>query len=57
MRDAALDLEPFDEAYARTDWSRFDRLPLFHAANRVNACNTDLLLQGEPAAGRPADPH
>ena len=55
MREAALNLEPFDEAYARTDWPRFDRLPLFHAANRVNACNTDLLLQGEPAG--PADPH
>ncbi len=58
MRDAALNLEPFDEAYARTDWSRFDRLPLFHAANRMNAYNTYLLLQGEPAApADPADPH
>lgn len=45
MREAAVNLEPFDAAYARTDWSRFEGLPLFRAANRMNAYNTYLLLQ------------
>jgi glyoxylase-like metal-dependent hydrolase (beta-lactamase superfamily II) len=45
MGDAARDLEPFDEAYAKTDWSRFERLPLFKAANRMNAYNTYLLME------------
>lgn len=50
MREAALNLEPFDAAYARTDWSRFEGLPLFRAANRMNAYNTYLLLQGQAGA-------
>ena len=45
MGDAARDLEPFDEAYAKTDWSRFERLPLFKAVNRMNAYNTYLLME------------
>lgn len=45
MAEAARNLEPFDEAYARTDWSRFESLPLFRAANRINAYNTYLLLE------------
>jgi glyoxylase-like metal-dependent hydrolase (beta-lactamase superfamily II) len=45
MGEAARNLEPFDEAYARTDWSRFEALPLFRAANRINACNTYLLME------------
>lgn len=45
MGDAARELEPFEEAYARTDWSRFERLPLFKAANRMNAYNTYLLME------------
>ena len=55
MREAALNLEPFDAAYARTDWSRFEGLPLFRAANRMNAYNTYLLLQGR-ADETPAKP-
>ncbi|ODU07854.1 MAG: MBL fold metallo-hydrolase [Rubrivivax sp. SCN 71-131] len=47
MGQAARDLEPFDEAYARTDWSRFAALPLFAAANRMNAYNTYLLMEHE----------
>ncbi|HZY15999.1 MAG TPA: MBL fold metallo-hydrolase [Ramlibacter sp.] len=47
MRAAARDMEPFDEAYARTDWSRFEHLPLFDAANRMNAYNTYLLMEQE----------
>ncbi|MBL8345358.1 MAG: MBL fold metallo-hydrolase [Rubrivivax sp.] len=45
MGEAARNLEPFDEAYARADWSRFEHLPLFRAANRVNAYNTYLLME------------
>ncbi len=50
MGAAAKAMEPFDEAYARTDWSRFEKLPLFKVANRMNAYNTYLLMeqQGEP---------
>ncbi len=45
MGAAARDMDPFDEAYARTDWSRFEHLPLFKAANRMNAYNTYLLME------------
>ncbi|RYF14877.1 MAG: MBL fold metallo-hydrolase [Comamonadaceae bacterium] len=45
MGAAARDMEPFDDAYARTDWSRFEHLPLFRAANRMNAYNTYLLME------------
>lgn len=47
MGDAARDMEPFEEAYKRTDWSRFEKLPLFGAANRINAYNTYLLMERE----------
>ena len=46
MGQAAQELEPFEEAYARTDWSRFESLPLFRAANRINAYNTYLVMEG-----------
>ncbi|HUG20969.1 MAG TPA: MBL fold metallo-hydrolase [Albitalea sp.] len=45
MGEAARNLDPFDEAYAKTDWSRFERVPLFRAANRMNAYNTYLLME------------
>ena len=45
MGEAARELEPFDEAYAKADWSRFERLPLFRAVNRINAYNTYLLME------------
>ena len=48
MGRAARSLEPFDAAYAATDWSRFAHLPLFQQANRMNAYNTFLLLEHEP---------
>ena len=47
MGEAARNMDPFDEAYARTDWSRFRELPLFDAANRMNAYNTYLLMEHE----------
>ena len=48
MGEAARNLEPFEEAYANADWSRFDQLPLFGAANRMNAYNTYLLMERNP---------
>lgn len=50
MSESAKNLEPFEEAYAKADWSRFESLPLFRVANRMNAYNTYLLMeqQGEP---------
>jgi len=45
MGEAAANLAPFEEAYARTDWSAFEALPLFRAANRINAYNTYLLME------------
>ncbi len=45
MGQAARNLEPFEDAYRATDWSRFDGLPLFQVANRMNAYNTYLLME------------
>jgi glyoxylase-like metal-dependent hydrolase (beta-lactamase superfamily II) len=45
MGEAARNMDPFEEAYARTDWSRFEKLPLFGVANRINAYNTYLLME------------
>ena len=47
MGDAARNMEPFESAYAATDWSAFEHLPLFRVANRMNAYNTYLLLEHE----------
>ena len=45
MGESARNLEPFEEAYAKANWSRFEGMPLFRAANRMNAYNTYLLLE------------
>lgn len=50
MRKVAENLDPFDEAYRATDWSRYAGLPLFEEANRPNAYNTFLRMERE--AGR-----
>jgi len=47
MQRSAEAMEPFEEAYNKTDWSRFEDLPLFKVANRMNAYNTYLLLEQE----------
>lgn len=47
MGQAARNMEPFDEAYQDTDWTRFESLPLFRVANRMNAYNTYLLMERE----------
>ena len=41
------DFVPFDEVYAKTDWSRFSGLPAFAEANRVNAYGTYLQMEQE----------
>ena len=46
MGAAAADFEDFEVAYAKTDWSRFAHLPAFEAANRRNAYNTYIRMQG-----------
>ena len=47
MSEAALNLDPFEEAYLRTDWSEYEGMPLFRAANRMNAYNVYLSIQAE----------
>ena len=54
MGRAVADLETFDDAYAKTDWSRFRSLPAFDQANRINAFGTYLLMEQEALkAGKP----
>jgi glyoxylase-like metal-dependent hydrolase (beta-lactamase superfamily II) len=47
MGKAARELVPFDEAYAAVDWSRFEKVPAFAAANRINAYGAYLGLEQE----------
>lgn len=53
MGKAVQDFVPFEEAYASTDWSAFEHMPMFGPANRMNAYNTYLLME-EEALGREA---
>ena len=47
MGQAARDFIPFDEAYEKTDWSKYRNMPAFNEANRVNAYNQYLRLEHE----------
>ena len=47
MAKSAMDMDPFDEAYQQTDWSEYEGMPLFRAANRMNAYNVYLSIQAE----------
>jgi glyoxylase-like metal-dependent hydrolase (beta-lactamase superfamily II) len=47
MGKAVEEFTPFEDAYAKTDWSRFAKVPAFDAANRVNAYGTYLLMERE----------
>ncbi len=47
MGEAVAEFIPFDEAYAATDWSRFEHLPAFEAANRRNAYQVYLSMEAE----------
>jgi len=53
MGRAVAELESFDEAYAKADWSRFAKLPAFAEANRQNAYGTYLRMEQEALAGDP----
>ena len=50
MCKAVQDFVPFEEAYAKADWTRFEKVPAFAAANRVNAYGTYLLMERESLA-------
>lgn len=52
MGRAVADLDTFEEAYAKTDWSRYAMLPAFEAANRINAYGTYLRMEQEALAER-----
>ena len=47
MGVAVDNMVPFSEAYAATDWSQFEDLPAFAAANRRNAYQVYLSLEAE----------
>jgi len=47
MSKAAINLDPFEDAYKQTDWSEYEGMPLFRAANRMNAYNVYLSIQSE----------
>lgn len=47
MTTAATNLDPFEEVYQQTDWSEYEGMPLFRAANRMNAYNVYLSIQAE----------
>ena len=47
MGKAVEDFVPFEEAYAKADWSAFAKIPAFDAANRINAYGTYLLMEKE----------
>ena len=47
MGKAVEEFVPFEEAYKKTDWSRFEKVPAFEAANRINAYGTYLLMEKE----------
>lgn len=47
MGHAVEEMTPFEEAYAATDWSRFEKEPAFDNANRINAFGTYLLMERE----------
>jgi len=47
MGKAVEDFTPFDEAYAKTDWRRFEKVPAFDAANRINAYGQYLVMERE----------
>ena len=47
MSKAAINMDPFDDAYKQADWSEYEGMPLFKAANRMNAYNVYLSIQAE----------
>jgi len=52
MSLAVEEFVPFDEAYAAIDWSDYEKLPAFEAANRRNAYQVYLSMEAEMLAGQ-----
>jgi glyoxylase-like metal-dependent hydrolase (beta-lactamase superfamily II) len=52
MGEAVRDFVTFEEALAKSDWSRYSRLPAFDAAHRMNAYGTYLLMEKESLGGK-----
>ena len=52
MGKAVEDFLSFEDAYAKTDWSRFAGIPAFDAANRINAYGTYLLMERESLSAK-----
>ncbi|MGB3289692.1 MAG: MBL fold metallo-hydrolase [Burkholderiaceae bacterium] len=53
MGAAVNDMVGFEEAYAATDWSRFESYPAFKEANRINAYGQYLRMERESLEGKP----
>jgi glyoxylase-like metal-dependent hydrolase (beta-lactamase superfamily II) len=51
MGEAVADMQPFDDAYNKVDWSPFEKYPAFQQANRLNAYGTYLLMEKESLGG------
>jgi len=47
MGRAVTELVPFEDAYEKTNWSRYETMPAFVEANRRNAYNTYILMEKE----------
>ena len=47
MHDAVENMDSFDEVYDSIDWSEFEQLPAFEAANRRNAYQVYLSIENE----------
>ena len=47
MSKAAVNMDPFEDAYKQADWSEYEGMPLFRAANRMNTFNVYLSIQAE----------
>lgn len=47
MGKAAREMVPFEEAYDKTDWSKYRFMPAFNEANRLNAYNQYLRMESE----------
>jgi glyoxylase-like metal-dependent hydrolase (beta-lactamase superfamily II) len=45
MGEAVAELKSFEEAYADTDWSAWEKLPAFREANRLNAYNVFIQME------------
>lgn len=52
MGAAVADFQDFASAYDGADWSRFEQLPAFEAANRRNAYQVFLSMEAEALAGQ-----